>query len=338
MSGFPNGPDARTVQPDPVMTRTMIDESKNGGWLAPMLCGVQPVAKDYVRYFKEDAQAMLSSLDKTTRLPGMRANLIEQAKGEWLTETIAEDAVRSEYTEEQVANSPNPQRPRMNAAKRILNVLQAAWELRVATLLDPTNLTLTVASAGDWAGSTSKLIQDIDDAAVKMSEASGLEPNFIRIPRKKWGKIITCDELKGAQNAGLYFDLMRQIATGGTGFPDTFYNLKLLIGTSRKDTLPTGVFTPAFFWDDASLNLDDTVHVGYSPFLDGGEWNGEDQTYLGAFENQIAFDGVNTSPFDPQEYLDPYYPENGKHIVHSRFRRSAPKVFNANCIVGITGI
>jgi hypothetical protein len=333
-TGF-GGPDDRTVQPDPVMSRVMVDSSKQGGWLAPQLCGIQTVAKDYVRFFKEDAQALLSALDKTVRLPGMRANLIEAAKGTWDVASIVEDAVRSEYTMEQVNNSPSPERPRMLAARRVLNVLQAAFELRVATLLDPDAMTLTFATQGTtWAGASTKILSDIDKAAYTMSEACGLEPNYIRIPRKKWGGVVTSDEIaKNNANAGLYLALQQEIQNSPSGFPRTFAGLRLLIGTARRDTAPTGSFTPAFFWDSTALKLNNTVHIGYSPVLDGGEWDGEQQTYLGAFENSI-----NGAPFDPQEYPDPYFQENGKMIVHSRFRRSAPKVFNANCCVAITGI
>ena len=117
----------------------------------------------------------------------------------------------------------------------------------------------------------------------------------------------------------------------GLGYPKTFMGLRLLIGGARRDYTASGSLTPVFVWDQG--NLANTVHVGYSPFLDGGEWDGQSQTFAGQFENQI-----NGTAFEAAEYLDPYYQENGIHIVHGNFRRSAPQVFNPGCVFAITSI
>jgi len=310
----------------------MVDLSGQGGWIGPNLCAVKPVAKDYVRYSKQDAQTLLSNLMDTLRTPGSRANLLSRPVKTWLTSVIQEDAVRVEYTEEDVNNAINPREPAMDAAKKCLNVLQYAFELRIAQLFDPSTFASAnkTAATGLWAGSTGKIIYDIERSVATVAELSGVEPNFIRIPRKKLAGMLASDEML-SNNQGVYLDILRQVVGGG--LPSSIAGLKILIGTVRQDTAPTGTFTPAFIWDSSTYNLDDTVHIGYSPVLAGGSWDGSSQAFVGSFENQI-----NGSAFTASEYLSPYYQEDGVHIVHANFRRSLPAVINADLCFALTGI
>lgn len=319
-------------QPDPVLTNAVSSVAATGGWLADILAPVKPVPKDYVRWRREDAQSLLNDLLETVRKPGGRALLISRPTATWLTSSIVEDAVRAEYTEEDVKNSLSPEEPRMNCSAKVGNVLRFAIENKVASLYDPSTFAAanTTGAAGLWAGSTCKALDDVEYAKAVVAELAGIEPNFIRIPRKKWAGFVGSDHVsKNAQ--GIFGGLMAQVLAGG--FPMSLFGLKLLIGTPRHDSAPTGTLTPAFLWDSTTYNLDDTVHVGYSPSLAAQPWNGTDPTFAAQFENQI--DGT---AFEAGEYPSPNYPEDKTTIVYGSVRRSPAEVVTAALCFAITGI
>lgn len=324
------GPAQRTVQPDPeLLPGLMQDNSKQGGWLAPLLCGIRPVSKDYVRWGKQDAQTLLSKLQDTLRAPGDRYNLIPRAIRTWVTSVVQEDAVRVEIPHEDVVNGLGLYDAYADGAMQILNVLQYAFELRVATLFDPgtfASANKTAVSGGTWAGASTAIEADIENAAVTVVERSGLEPNYIRIPRKKWGGIKASTEVTKLRAGG------RDPIEYVNGVPTYLFGLRILFGTGRN-CAPTGTFTPAFLWDNTTLALNNTAHVGYSPFLNGGQWGAGMQTFLGCFENQL-----NGSAFEANVRDDPNFEENGTHIVYGNVRRSVPEVVNAEAVFAITGI
>lgn len=331
------GASARLIQPDPVLTNIMQDNSAQGGWLAPILCPVKAVPKDYVRYATQDAKTLLTNFAATMRAPGGRANLLPRPIKAWLTAAVTEDAVRVEYTQEDVENSMSPEEPAANAAMKILNALQYAIESRVAVLFHPDESHFTAnvnkaAATGAWASTTARMAKDVTAAAIKVLQNTGNQPNYIRIPMGKWAGILDSDELKN--NPSGFFNNWLQGALSKPGmFPDTFMGLKLLLGAPRYDATMTGALSPAFVWDDATYDLDDTVHVGYSPTLNGQAWSGEGNTFCGQFENQI--DG---SAFEARSYESPYFVEDHTTIVTGNVRRSDPTVFNANSVFAITGI
>lgn len=321
------------LQPDPVLTNVVADSSRQGGWLAPKLCAVKPVPKDYVRWKKITAKTLLSTFTGLLRAPGARANLVEQAAYTWATSVISEDAVRIEYTEEDVRNSMNPMEPRLTAAKKIGNLLMYAQEQLVAAKFDP-----AVIPAGQkdtvsaqWNGSGTKIVYDVERMKALHVKLTGVEPNYIRLPRLKVAGMLSSDEIQ--KNPYGMFSEMLQSAYANGGVPGRFLGLTVLCGTGRWDSAPTGAFSTSFVWDDSTYSLDDTVHIGYSPVLNGGAWDGEAPTYLGQFENQMM-----GTAFAVNEYLDPHYQENGVHIVHGNVRRSAPEAINGDLIVALTGV
>ena len=322
------GPNFLNQRPDPVLTNVMRENSSQGGWLAPVLCGIRPVSADYVRHARQDDKSLLSNFMDTLRTPGSRANLLARPVKEWVTSLIQEDAVRVEYFEEDVRNSISPEEPAVNSAKKVTNVLQYAFELAVAQAYNPANWAAANKTAAGhvWNGSGTAIETDIENAVVTIAERSGLEPNYIRIPRKKWGGIKSCAEITGLRTGQDPIEYQN-------GVPFRFFGLRILFGTPRQDTTSTGTFTPAFLWDKSTLNLDDTVHIGYSPFLNGGSWNGTDQVFLGCFENQ-----TRGTAYAAAHRLDPNYEENGVHIVWGSVRRSLPEVFNADSAFAITTI
>lgn len=325
-------PGKLAVQPDPILTSVVSDSSRNGGWLADILAPVKAVPKDYVRWRKQDTQSLLHDLLETIRRPGGRALLVSRPIQSWLTSSIVEDAVRSEYTDEDLRNSISPEEPRMNAALKVANVLRFAIEHKVAAIYDPSTFAAAnkQAASGLWAGSTCESLYDVEYAKTVVAERGGVEPNFIRIPRKKWAGFVNSDEVK--KNPQLIFGaFMGQVLSGGV--PPSLYGLRLLIGTPRYDSLPTGTLTPAFLWDSSTYNLDDTVHVGYSPSLNAESWDGMAPTFAGQFENQV--DG---SAFEATEYQSPTYVEDKTTIVVGNVRRSPAEVFNAELCFAITGI
>lgn len=330
---MPFGPNSSILQPDPVLTNVTADSSKQGGWLAPILCAVKPVAKDYVRWKKITAKTLLSTFNSLLRTPGARANLVEQAAYTWATSVVSEDAVRIEYTEEDVQNSMNPMEPRVLAAKKIGNLLMYAQEALVAAKFNPAVIPAGQkdACAAAWNGSSTKIREDVEEFKALFVKLTGIEPNYIRIPRGKLAGILGSDEIQ-KNPSGLYSEMIRT-AEANYGLPTRFMGLTCLIGSGRWDSAPTGAFTPAFVWDSTTLGLNDTVHIGYSPVLNGGTWDGEAPTYLGQFENQQL-----GTAFAVNEYMSPYFPEDGVHIVHGNVRRSAPEAINADLIVAITGI
>lgn len=327
---MPYSPNARSIQPDPVMTNVMQDNSGLGGWLAPILCPVKTVSKDYIRWAKQDSKTLLQAFERTLSAPGARAMLLNQPVKTWFTSVVQEDAVRVEYTVDDIMNSSSPEVPRVNGAKKMLNVLQYMIEALVAALYDPSTFAAAnkAAAGGAWATTTCTALADVETAKAVVAERAGVEPNYIRIPRKKWAGLIASDAIsKNVQ--GIFAQMIAESITFGR--PNTFLGLKLLMSTARRDATYTGALTPGFIWDQG--NHATTAIVGYSPTLDGQEWNGEDQTLAMQFQNNL-----NGTPFDPVEYPDPNFPETKKYIATSSIRRSVPEVLNPEVAYAITGI
>lgn len=324
------GPNQRQLAPDPLLTNVLVENSNLGGWLARFLSAIKPVGKDYIRWGKKDAKNLLSNFRETLRAPGSRANLLPRTVIEWLTSIVTEDAVRVEYTEEDVANAVSSAQPKVDASRQIANVLMFGQELRVGALYDPAVFAAAnkTAATGAWASTTCKSVYDVEAAKAVVAERSGVEPNFIRIPRKKIPGWIASDEIQ-KNPQGVFSELMAGIMAGG--LPQKFLGLNVLVGTVRNDTTATGALSPSFIWDQG--NLATTVHVGYSPVLAGQAWNGDDPAFVGQFENQIG-----GTAFAANEYLSPTFQEDGVHIVHGNVRRSAPEVFNPELVYAITQI
>lgn len=312
-------PDPRSIQPDPALSNLMQDNSAQGGWVAGVFAPVKQVAKDYIRWGKQDSQSLLSNFFETVRSPGARYNLIPQPLLTWVTSSIIEDAVRVEYTEEDVNNSISPLVPAMNAAKKILNVLQYATEARVATLAAAA--TRTAAAASAWSGAAGSIQADIEAAKLAVLKFSGMPANFISVDPTKIPGALASTELKNLQ----VFTHADMLTNGG--MPATLFGLKLFTPGARVDTVPTGTFTPAFAWADGY------AYVGYSPSLDGGYWSGDGQAFGLQFENQL-----NGTAYEARTRLDANYEENLIHIVYGNVRRSLPEVFNNDVLFKITGI
>jgi hypothetical protein len=313
-------PDVRSIQPDPILTNLMQDNSAQGGWVAPVLAPVRQVAKDYVRWGKQDSQSLLSNLFDTVRTSGSRYNLIPQPLVSWVTSAIVEDAVRVEYTDEDVVNSISPLVPAMNSAMKILNVLQYATEQRVQVLAH--GATNTTGATAAWSGAAGSIQADISAAKLVVLKTSGMPANFIVVPPSKVPGMLASTELKNLQ----IFTHSDMLMVGG--YPPTVFGLRLFVPGARTDSTPTGSFTPVFAWDH-----DLEAYVGYSPTLDGGYWSGDGQAFGIQFENQL-----NGSAFEARTRLDANYEENLIHIVYGNVRRSLPEVFNTNTMFRITGI
>jgi hypothetical protein len=313
-------PDSRTIQPDPVLTNLMEDSSMQGGWFAPVGVPVRQVAKDYVRWAKQDNQSLLSNFFETARSPGARYNLVPQPLLAWATSSIVEDAVRIEYTDEDVKNSISPLVPAMNAARKILNVLQYATEARVQALFH--GATRTTGATSAWSGAGGSIQADISAAKLSVLKNSGFPANFIVVPPSKLPGALASTEIKNLQ----IFTHSDMLATGG--FPPTMFGLRLFVPGARTDTTPTGSFTPAFAWDN-----DLEAYIGYSPTLDGGYWSGDGQAFGIQFENQL-----NGSAYEARTRLDANYEENLIHICYGNVRRSLPEIFNNDVVFRITGI
>lgn len=328
------GAPKRIRRPDPILTNVMIDESKQGGWIGSQLCAIKPVASDYVRYGQEDSKSLLSNFHKTARAAGTRYNLLPRPVREWFTAQVDEDALRAEYTDEDVELSISPEEPRVNCARKIGNALAYVFEYSVASLYDPSTFdSANKDSAGaSWSGSASKIVEDVEKAKLVVLRLTGMMPNFIRIPIGKMPGIITCDEFRNNEQ-GVFLPLVQHWMNGEFNVP--FLGLKPVFGVGRWDsTSPGGAFTPTFVWDDPTLHLDNTVHIGYSPTLNGGNWSGDQQAFIGCFETRLP----NEPGMSAAEYKDPYYNENHTHIVYGNARRSAPQVFNPDLCFAITGI
>lgn len=313
-------PDVRSIQPDPILTNLMQDNSTQGGWFAPVGCPVRQVAKDFVRWGKQDAQSLLGNFFETVRTQGARYNLLPQPIISWVTSQVQEDAVRVEYQEEDVVNSITPLAPAMNSAMKILNVLQYATESRVQILFH--GATKTAAASSAWNGTAGSIQADISTAKLQVLQNSGMPANFIVVAPSKVPGMLASTELKNLQ----IFTHSDMLTNGG--FPPVVFGLRLFVPGARTDTVPTGTFTPAFAWD---TNLE--AFVGYSPTLDGGYWSGDGQAFGIQFENQL-----NGAAFEARTRLDPDYEENLTHIVYGNARRSLPEVFNDSVLYRITSI
>jgi hypothetical protein len=315
-----NNPDARSIQPDPILTNVVQDNSANGDWFAPVIVSIRQVARDFVRWGKQDSQSLLSNFFETLRTPGGRYNLLPRPVLAWLTSVVQEDAVRVEYTEEDVRNSISPLDPAMNSAMKVLNVLQFASEVRAQALMHAA--TNTDGADASWSGTAGSIQSDIEAAKLAVLKASGMPANGIMIPPSKIPGVMASTEIK---NLRVFTDPSLLTTSG---LPRTLFGLRPFSPGTRIDTVPTGTFTPAFVWD---TNLE--AFVFYSPTLDGGYWAGDGQAYGMQFENQL-----NGSAFEVRSRLDPNYEENLIHIVYGNVRRSAPEIFNEACGFRITGI
>ena len=312
-------PGARSVQPDPILTNLVQDNSAQGDWFAPVGCPVKQVAKDYVRWAKINSQSLLGSLAKTLRAPGARYNLVPRPLVEWVTSSVLEDALRVEFTEEDINNAMSPDEPFNSAAMKILNGLQYATEARVATLYAAA--TKTAAASSAWAGAAGSIMSDIESAKLAILKNSGLPANFILIDPAKAPGAFASTELKNLQ---IY--QTNQLLTQGA-FTPTLFGLRVFIPGARTDSAPTGTFTPAWAWAAGE------AYVGYSPTLDGGTWSGDGQAFCHQFENQL-----NGSAYEIRRRLDADYEENLTHIVFGNVRRSLPEVMNDSVVFRITGI
>ena len=312
-------PGATSVQPDPVLTNLVQDSSKQGDWFAPVGCPVKQVPKDYVCWAKINAQSLLSNLAETLRTPGARYNLVPAPIVEWVTSSVREDALRVEFTEEDIGNAMSPAEPYNAAAMKILNALQYATEARVATLFAAATRTTGASSA--WAGAGGSIMSDIESAKLAVLKDSGLPANFILIDPAKAPGAFASTELKSLQ---IYQP--NQLLSQGAFVP-TLFGLRVFIPGARYDSAPTGTFTPAWAWAAGE------AYVGYSPTLNGGNWSGDGQAFCHQFENQL-----NGSAFEIRRRLDADYEENLKHIVFGNVRRSLPEVMNTNVLFRITGI
>lgn len=320
MAATLNNPDLRAVQPDPILTNVVQDNSANGDWFAPVIVSVRQVAKDFIRWGKQDSQSLLSNFFETLRTPGSRYNLLPRPVLAWLTSIVQEDAVRVEYTEEDVRNSISPLDPAMNSAMKVLNVLQFATELRAQALMHAAANNDGADSA--WSGAAGSIQSDIEAAKLAVLKASGFPANGIFIPPSKVPGMMASTEIK---NLRVFTD-PNLLQT--SGLPKTLFGLRPFSPGTRNDSTPTGTFTPAFVWD-----TNPEAFVFYSPTLDGGYWSGDGQAFGMQFENQI-----NGSAFEVRSRLDPNYEENGIHIVYGNVRRSAPEVLNDSTGFRVTGI
>lgn len=312
-------PGARTILPDPVLTNVVQDNSAQGDWFAPVICSVRPVSKDYVRWGKQDAQSLLSNLYETLRTPGMRYNLIPRPVIAWVTSAIVEDAVRVEFTDEDLKNAISPLEPRVNGSMKILNVLQFATEQRAATLAAAAGYHTGAGSA--WSGAGGSIQADIEAAKLAVLKNSGQRANFIEIAPSRAPGMFSSTEIRSLQ----IYNPNNILPQGG--FVPLLFGLKVFIPGTRIDSAPTGTFTPAFVWDDAA------AYVGYSPTLDGGAWSGDGQAFSMQFENQL-----NGAAYEIRERLDPDYEENLKHILYGNVRRSLPEKMTDEVLFRITGI
>lgn len=325
------GPTGAQLQPDPILTNILADSSAGGGWLHERIAAVRPTVKDYVRFGVQDAKTLLGSFDRTLRSPGARANLASLPVLAWVLKAVSEQAIRVEYTQEDVNNSISPLQPKVNAARRVGNILNYAEEAAVAALLDPANMDSAhkTAAAFAWTGSTSKIVQDVQGAKTAFTKLSGVQPNFLRIPAGKLAGIMASTEV--ASNAsGAFAALFQRWIAAGT--IDAFMGLTVLVGGARQDlTAPSAALTPTFLWDAG--NLGTSVQLGYSPVLGGGSWGGDGPAAVVQFENQL-----NGTAFEAYTYQSPYFQENGVYIVHGNFRRTDPFVANADLLYSITGV
>lgn len=313
-------PNATAVQPDPVLTNVMQDNSNNGGWVASLFAPVKQVGKDYVRWSKQDSQALLANLYKTVRTQGERYNVVPRGVLSWVTSQVSEDAVRAEYEDEDIANSMSPLEPAVNAAKKILNVLQYATESRVQALAAAA--TNTDAADAAWSGTAGTIQSDIELAKLAVLKNSGFPANFISVDPTKIGVALASTELKNLQ----VFTHADMLTSGG--YPSTLFGLRLFTPGVRVDTVPTGTFTPSFVWADGF------AYVGYSPNLAlSPSWSGDGQSFAIQFENQL-----NGSAYEARTRLDADYEENLKHIVFANVRRSLPELMNNNVLYRISGI
>jgi hypothetical protein len=312
-------PDARAVQPDPILTNLVQDSSNQGDWFAPVGCSVKQSAKDYVRWAKRNSQSLLNNLAETLRAPGARYNLIPRPDISWVTSSVLEDALRVEFTEEDIANAMSPDEPFNGAAMKILNGLQFATELRVKTLFAAAAHTAGASSA--WSGDAGSIMADVEKAKLAVLLNSGLPANGILIDPAKAPGAFASTELKSLQ---IYQP--NQLLTQGA-FTPTLFGLRVFIPGSRIDSAPTGTFTPAFVWDTAE------AYVFYSPTLAGGAWSGDGQAFSVQFENQL-----NGAAYEIKRRLDADYEENLKHIVFGNVRRSLPELMNTDTLFRITGI
>lgn len=324
MAATLTGPGTRAIQPDPVYSNVMADSSRQGGWIADIVCPVKPVVKDYVRHSRSDHQTLLADLEETLLAPGGLPNKIGRPITSWLTSIILDRALRAEVPYVDIDNSPSPEIEPSNAARKIANGLRAVIEKLVYTLFLPASFDAAhkEPAGAPWRGTGTSIEEEIGNADVEMIKNGGVPSNAIIIPPAKWPGFWASAEVRAARGFG--FD-MEALARNG-GLPSTVFGKRLYVPGSRTDTVPTGTFTPGMIWND------DTARLFYTSSPDGQPYMDDAPNFGKQFENQT--DGTAFEAFTQD---DPLVMRRMLHVWGS-VRRSVPELSNVDHAFCITGI
>jgi len=316
------GPNLSELLPDPVLTNVATDTWKNGGWVADRLAPVKRVPKDKYRWATWDA-SVLDVTYEAVRSPGARANMVPRPAKTWSEGVIKESALRVEYSQEDIDNSISPDEPRVTGTQRIVNALQYLVEKAIHTKYLASGFAAgnKEAAAAHWHESTTYIQSDIEDAKMKFFKRTGIEANYLLMPRHIWPIFAASSEIKTLR-------VYTEPGLLAKGLPEgPIFGLQLIVPGARYDTLPTGTYTPAFVWTD------NDVWIGYSPTLNGGTWDGVAPCAFGQFEATL----LGESPFAVREYQSPYFAEDKTYIITADFRRTAETI-NAEYAYAITAV
>jgi len=307
-----NGPNLNELLPDAVLTNVATNLWANGGFAADRLAGVKQVPKDRYKFSTWD-KSVLQHLFNTFRAPGDRANAIPRPAKAYTEGLIKENAIRAEYTQEDVDNSLTPDEPRVTATARIVNALQFVVENLVHDKYLVAGLAAAnkTQAAAKWDAATTSIRKDVEKAKETFYKRTGIEPNYILMPRHVWTAFIISKEITDLR---IYTENMFRGQDGRDVLP--VFGLQPIVPGMRYDSAPSGTYTPAFVWGD------NDVWIGYSPAVNGGGWDGTAPTFLGQFEATLT----GQSAFAVKEYQSPFFAEDKTFIITSDFRRTVETI------------
>lgn len=317
-----HGPNLSDIMPDPVLTNVAANVWGGGGWIADLIAPVKQVPKDKYKFATWD-KSVLDTRFEALRAPGARANMVPRPVKAYTEGLVKESSLRAEYTQEDIDNAISPDEPRITGTTRIINSLQYVVESRIHNRYLSSGLPAAnkTAAGALWTAGTTYIQKDIENAKLAFHKRSGIEANYLLIPRAVWPTFVYSPEIKGLR-------VYTESGLMTKGLPDTpVFGLQLIVPGMRYDTAPTGTYTPAYVWNDVD------IWIGYSPALAGGGWSGDAPVFCGQFEARLTGD----TPFAVREYQSPFFLEDRTYIITTDFRRQ-DEVVNPELVYAVTGV
>lgn len=176
------GESVNAFLPIPELTNVAVDyDRRDEGFIVDSIAPVVPVTKDSFKYAKWGREG-IKSIDQTARAIGAGANKASKISKTYITGTVLRYALKDDLADEILRQDPNPELLKKKKTEALARKLKIDREVRVKALLDATTNTAAVTNKWEQAATTT-IEADIDTAREAFFLNSGVEPNWIIIPK-----------------------------------------------------------------------------------------------------------------------------------------------------------